>query len=187
MARSKRRYRRGRRLERTADVVLRPSGLAGLGMVIGAGLVVWSMLRPWWRVRATLDLGSGSQTRPLSEVLGYEVVPWGWAAAAGALVVLVLGVLLTIKRQPDVSRPVALAAAGIVFVATLIAVVTTPSLDDFPDPDDAVSQMRSVGDELPTGMEVRMRRGPSHGTTLAVAGSLLAGVCTLAARDLQRR
>jgi hypothetical protein len=168
------------------DLVLRPSGLAGLAVAIGGLASAAAVAITWHEARAELAMLGTSQDRAITTVAGWQL-PWGVAAAVAGLVALVVGAALAIDRHPGWTRPVTLSAGSLVLACGASSFLRRPSLGWFPDRRGALSELRSVTDALPVGVDLRLTVHLGPGPYVATGGALLILIGVLAARELDRR
>jgi hypothetical protein len=174
------------RLRLVRDLVLRPSGIAGLVVAIGGLAGSASLVITWHEARAELAMLGTSQDRAITTVAGWQL-PWGVAAAVAGLVALVLGSALAIDRHPGWTRPVTLVAGSVVLACGASSFLRRPTLGWFPDRRGALSELRSVTDALPVGVELSLTVHLGSGPYVAAGGALMILVGVLAARELDRR
>jgi hypothetical protein len=174
------------RLGLTAELVLRGSGLAGVLVAVGGGAAVLALAVPWQVARAELAMLGDVQDRTVTELAGWQLLPWGALAAIGGAVAVVLGLTLAFDRHPGWTRPAALSAGSVTVVSGVVAVLHRRRLGGFPDGDGSLADLRAVADQLPVGVELSLSVEPAPGAVLAVLGGLLVVAGTLCARELDR-
>lgn len=167
----------------TAGLLIRPSGLAGLAMAVGGGLVIGSAFAPWRTTVATVTMLGLDDERVIDAQRGLPTIPGGWVVAALGVVIVGLGLAVALDRPPPRVRSIVTAAvvlAAAVAVGTVVLVPGGPP----PAPGDLLSALGAEGGQLPSDVEVagEVRRG--DGPWLAVAGAVVTLAGVVCARDV---
>ena len=166
----------------TAGLLIRPSGLAGLAMAAGGGMVIGSAFAPWRTTVATVTLLGLDDERIIEAQRGLPAMPSGWIVAALGVVIVGSGLAVALDRPPPRVRSIAAVAA---ILAAVVAVATVMLAPGGPPPEtgELLSSLGAEGGQLPSDVEVagEVRRG--YGPWLAVAGAVVTLAGAACARD----
>ena len=166
----------------TAGLLIRPSGLAGLAMAAGGGLVIGSAFAPWRITVATVTMLNHDDERIIAAQRGLPTIPSGWLVAALGVAVVGLGLAVALDRPPPRARSIAAVAAVLAAIVAAVTVVLVPGGPP-PETADLLSALGANGGHLPSDVEVAGEVRGGTGPWLAVAGAVVTLVGAACARD----
>lgn len=168
-----------------ARLVLRGTGLAGVGVAAGGLLALIGAYRPWYAVRARLGMLGDEQTRAVAELAGWQAHPWGWLVPALGLVAVTLGVAMAVDRPPARSREVLLATAVLLAVGATVGGSQRPEVRRFDLAGSRLREWLELAERLPDGVELGFTVAVADGVWVTAASGLVVAIGALAARELR--
>lgn len=165
----------------TARLLLRGAGFAGVVTAVGGGVVIAGALRPWYAIVAEVSMLGGVSERTVAWLPGFPATSSGWAVACLGLVVLGLGVLVALDRQPVRARAFTVGIGVVTLAVAAFAAVSVPGLEAIAA--ETSRELLDVRDQLPVGVELELRAIATSGPWWVAAGAATAIVGALGARD----